>query len=386
MQVFRLYFKLLKQVFPAILVYIAVFLLVTILLAVNYKNPGDTVFVESKTPAVWINNDEENGFLDTFKEYLGQNCVFVDIGEEDIRDALFFHKISAAIVIPEGFTGRFFQEGHADILTRSVPDSMDALSLSLSVNQFLNTAAVYRDYTDTLSMEEIARKVEEDLGRKSEVTIYSSTERENKLLLNYMNYLSYGLLAILIISVGMIMLILQQTDIRRRNLVSPVPSGRFQAQLIMANFVFMVVLLGIFVGIAYVLCPDLKFNGQLILFIGNAGVFALCALAVSYLVGISIRQKSSRDAVVNCISMAMCFLGGVFVPQAMLDGGVRKIAAFVPTYWYVKANNLIGRSSEYTLEIKQELFKCMWIELGFAAAVFIIALVIGKKRSKEVNQ
>ena len=55
------------------------------------------------------------------------------------------------------------------------------------------------------------------------------------------------------------------------------------------------------------------------------------------------------------------------------------VASFNPTYWYVKANNAIGKLSGFTFGNLSSISTYMLIELGFAIAVFSVALVVNKQ-------
>ncbi|WP_291634893.1 hypothetical protein [Clostridium sp.] len=56
------------------------------------------------------------------------------------------------------------------------------------------------------------------------------------------------------------------------------------------------------------------------------------------------------------------------------------IASFTPTYWYVKANNVIGSLSSFSFDNLSEVFTYMLIELGFAIDIFSVALVVSKQK------
>ena len=66
----------------------------------------------------------------------------------------------------------------------------------------------------------------------------------------------------------------------------------------------------------------------------------------------------------------------------MLSTGVLKIASFLPTYWYVKANSQISTISHVDWSNVSFIPKSFMIQIGFFLAFFILAMVVGKNSKK----
>ena len=71
---------------------------------------------------------------------------------------------------------------------------------------------------------------------------------------------------------------------------------------------------------------------------------------------------------------------GVFVPQAIMSPAVLKVSQFLPAYWYVRANDLLGSIHTASAETLRPVFECMGIQLLYAAALFALALLLSKKK------
>jgi ABC-type uncharacterized transport system permease subunit len=84
-------------------------------------------------------------------------------------------------------------------------------------------------------------------------------------------------------------------------------------------------------------------------------------------------------------TMTLSFIIGVFVPQQLLGKTVQTIASFTPIYWYVKANNDIHNLIIFNSENLKPILSSMLIELGFAAAIFAVTLVIIKQKRLSNN-
>jgi ABC-2 type transport system permease protein len=71
------------------------------------------------------------------------------------------------------------------------------------------------------------------------------------------------------------------------------------------------------------------------------------------------------------------------VPQQVLTAPVLKVARFTPSYWYVKAYNAIQGITSLHWSNLSEVIGCMAIQLGFAAAIISIALVVSKRKRQQ---
>ena len=117
----------------------------------------------------------------------------------------------------------------------------------------------------------------------------------------------------------------------------------------------------------------------------NTITMSAAALAVGLVVGMAARTINSINMFSNLSSLVLCFLGGVFVDLSVMGAGVKKVSVFLPTYWYVKNNNLFGDYLSFTKQQMAEIQKGYGIQLAFAAACVGIALVISRMKEQEEN-
>lgn len=74
----------------------------------------------------------------------------------------------------------------------------------------------------------------------------------------------------------------------------------------------------------------------------NSFVFLLVAAAISLLVSLFPLGNSTINLISNIVGLGMGFTCGIFVSQDLLPESALKIAHFLPAYWYVRANNMLG--------------------------------------------
>lgn len=390
MQVFNTYFKILKKNLIPILIYSVLFLWLTIMISSNIT-VENTQFVTSKVDAMVVNKDGDNEFINGFLDYLGQYANFIEAkdSEEAIKDALFYREVDYILTIPEGFTQSFTADGKAELIKEAVPDSTGAMSIDTAINNYLNMAEIYLKYIPDITDRELSRLIADNLKEQTKVTISvqkkDSVTYSNGFNMNYFNYLGYILIASLIIGVSLVMFSFHGIDIRRRHTASPLSNRNMNIQLILANLIYVFSFLLIFIIAGYVLNRDRMINQNSIMTWLNATVLTITVLSISYLVGITVKSRMTVNAIATTLSLCLAFLSGIFVPQQYLGKAVLKAASFTPTFWYVKANNAIeGITSMRWSEIS-DIIGYMAIQLGFAAAIFSIALVVSKRKRQQAN-
>lgn len=386
MQVFRTYFKLLKSQLISIFMYAVVFLTITMAISIAIIGSDEGSFRIKEIPIAVINRDGENTVIRGMLDYLDQYVNYVDIDdtEEARKDALFFRKILYVMIIPEGFTEDLLAGKEVRMQKETVPDAAEIVSVDNVINNYLNKAYVYLKHVPDANPETLNEYIHGNLNKSTEVTFVTSQSSKdinaNEYNRNYFNYLAYVLLAVFITGVSSVMVSFHNVDIRRRQTASPLSTKSMNFQLILANFVFVIVYLALFLLAGYIVNPFRLLNRHLLLYILNAVVFTITALSISYLIGITVKSKNAVSALSTVLSLSLSFLSGVFVDQQYLGKAVQKVASFMPTYWYVRTNNEINAMSNLSISNLSEVFLFMAIELGFAVVIFAIAMVVSKRK------
>lgn len=390
MQVFKAYYKILKTQIVSIMIYAGLFLMLTILFTGNITENTEQ-FEVNKVPVMIINEDSENSLISGFVNYLEDYVTFVEPKADDaaIQDALYNREVSYILTIPSGFTDSFYNNGEISLTKQTAPDSMEAISIDNAVDNYFNISRVYQGYLPEASAEEISTYVKANLGEQTMVKlngeqkdVISSGNSQNKY---YFNYLGYIMIAIFITSVSTVMFSFHGLDILRRHFASPITVRGLNIQLILANLIFVMIYMVIFIAAGYILNKQRIMNANTLLFWLNSLTFALVILSVSYLIGISVKSRKAISAISTAASVGLAFLSGMFVPQEFLGTPVLKVASFTPVYWFVKTNNAIETVTQITWSQLSGIASYMAIQLGFAVAIISIALVVSKRKRQQLS-
>ncbi len=387
MQVYKAFFRIIQKNRGQILIYLVVFMVLALLLTNAYNPPQDTDFTKTRVNIAFINDDIDSQLVAGLKSYLGEYANLVDLPDDSqkLQDALFFRQVEYILRVPEGFTAAMLNGQEIQLEKTIVPDSPSNIYMDLLINKYLNTTKTYVTYLPELTQTELVSYLKTDLTKETEVTVISSVSHSDNAEKSgyYFNYLSYSLFAILILGVCSVMLVFNDTDLKRRNLCSPMRSATMNVQMILGNFSFAVMTWLVLISASFVMYGSYMFTTNGLLLLLNSFVFTLAALSISYLIGNLVKSRGAMSAVANVFALGTSFLSGVFVPQELLGPNVLTIASFTPTYWYVKANNEIAAAASFNADTLQSIFTSMVLVLAFGVAVLGVTLVLIKQRRVE---
>ncbi len=385
MQVFKLYFKLLKSVAPALMLYGIVFVVLSFINS-SVQGQKTIAYQQEKIETAIVNYNEDSIFVQDMLDYLSEFCEFQYYGysENELSDALFFRKVTYILTIPHDFGEDFLLGKDVSIKKKSVPDGIYAITVDNAINKYLNTARTYKNMVPDITEKELISYIRKDISMEVKVAIEQKESSSNyNFYNNYFNTLAYIMLAGCILCIGMIMLSIQNVHVHRRNIVAPISTRNMDIQLIGGNLIFVLGFDFLFILFGVLFNKDKSIDGNILLFWINTIVFSISVLAISYLVALSVKRKRANNAISIVLSLGLSFISGAFVPQYLLGDAVLKLASFTPVYWFVKGNNMIADLTEWNASNLRMLFNSMAIQIGFAAAIFSLSMVISKNRSQK---
>jgi len=388
MQVFKLYMKIIRKNIPTMLVYVITFVVVALIMSSSMVKEQKKVasFERTKSKVAFI-AEENSPLIDGFREELGKIANYIELPDETeaLQDALYFRKVSYILRIPKGFTEGFMKGENVQIEKTVVPDSFSNAYIDLCIDKYLNTARLYINQMKGITQESLVQSLRTDLSESASVEVKTDgDEPADYRYGNYFfNYLSYSLFAVIIHGMGVLMLVFNNRDLKRRNTCSPVSISSINLQFLLANLVFTISSWLIMVIFCIMFNFKNSFNMNTLYFVLNAFVFTICCSSVSFLIGNLVRGYEAISAISNVVTIGPCFISGAFVPQELLGESVLRIASFTPTYWYVKANNQIAQLTRFGFSDVQPVLADMAVIIGFALAFFAVSLVVVKKRRFE---
>lgn len=382
MKVFKLYFKLVKSQLPVICMYFGIFLVLIFAFIGSGQSESD-MFEIDKVKVAFVNYDGDSPLVEGYKQYLSKYAIFTDTKEEDFEDAFFFEEINVGLIIPAGFSEDFKNGGIIDIKTIGTGENMYSVTISQATNNYFS---FFKTYQNTLHKDdnEVKEMVLDALEKEAVIEYSAKNVSSNNSLGRFFNYLSYIFLSVIVSIICTVMLKIRRGEQKKRIITSPYKDSLITCELLLGNLIFALSMVAIFIIIALFMYNNMKSLNGLFFFL-NILCYSLPVLGIGYLVGSLVKNENVVGAINNVLSLGTSFLCGVFVPQAYLGSGVLGFAHILPTYYYVRANELITQLQSFSYNDIKEVLLMYFIQIAFGALLFVINFIIGGKEKQKEN-
>lgn len=379
MTVFKTFLKILNK-------YKATVILYTVLLvgfgAFNMNASEQSVnFVSVKPDIAIVNYDEEVGLTKNFIAYLKKNSRVIPLknSENAREDALFYRDVNYIVILPKNFRNDFLSGKDPKIQVKSTKD-YPAMMAERMVTRYLKVARIYHNTFE--NEEELLKKIDETLSSNVSVTVTSSLNQNDlHKATYYFNFMNYAMLAGCVYIISFILSSFRSKSILKRTMISSMNYKTYNRKLLLSNSLFAILLWAFYIILGFVIIGKLMFTMHGLLYILNSFVFAICTLAIGFLVGTIGRSKDAINGIVNVIALGSSFLCGAFVPMEYLPKFVLDIAHLLPSYYFILNNELISKLETFDFDSLKPVFINQLILIGFLFMfVFVINQVSKRKR------
>ena len=159
---------------------------------------------------------------------------------------------------------------------------------------------------------------------------------------------------------------------------------KFNRLLLLSNGLFAVFLWGVYLLLSFLLVGEIMFTIYGLLYILNSFIFMILSLALAVLLSTLVRNKEAINGIVNVIALGSSFLCGAFVPMDFLPESVVKFSHILPSYYYIKNNELFKEiESMNWMSLKPVVINFL-ILIGFILLIVVFNNIISKKKQRFV--
>ena len=137
-----------------------------------------------------------------------------------------------------------------------------------------------------------------------------------------------------------------------------------------------------YIVLAFILLGKVVFSAHGILYIVNSLIFMIVALSLAFLIGNIVNSKTAINGIINVVALGSSFLCGAFVPMEWLPKYVLSISHILPSYWYIKTNELIKTMEVISLKNLEPLIVNEIVLFLFMVIFIVITNIISKKKRK----
>ncbi|MBQ8923033.1 MAG: ABC transporter permease [Oscillospiraceae bacterium] len=389
MQVFKAFLRVMRSKMSTAFIYIGIFLAIAVIMTNSDQGEQTKVFSGSKVNIV-VYDDDDTPESRALRDFIGtrHNLKELERDTDKMKDVSYMgfnSDIQYIMTIEKGYAEKL-RAGEYDGLFSHyrMHDSYEGMLIEQLLSEYLGTVRAYQAVGQPLDA--ALSRTEAVLNEETAVTIrnYDSDTAQSDvppLLDDYFRYLPYILLSVLIEVLCPVLLALGKRTIRYRTNCSSVRPASYTLQIILGSALFVVGiwLLFIIAGIT----QFGMFSGKTWLTLLNSFLFAMISVSLAVLIASFHPGELVVNLMAQILGLGMSFMCGIFVPMEWLGSGVVAAARFLPAYWYVKANNIICGVSAYDGKM---LFACLTIQLGFAAAFALLAMVVRRRKYAGTEQ
>ena len=390
MQVFKLYFRLLKSYKWIIIMYFAIFLTVALVVSdaqsIDGNNSQESMKEEILTIAI-IDEDKQT-LGEGLKKYFsnGNELVEMEYDEQAILNELYWRKLDYALVIPKGFEASLLDDSVEDMELRcmQVPGYFDAEMFESELNMYLSklTSLLKAGYSMEDAQEQLL-----DL-QNEETTVELATfvnANQNDRTTAFMTYVPYLFITLGMNGIGLILLSFNAPLLKSRMECSSTTMKERIAGLVGGILLYGLFLMGAVIVVVAILSKggiftDVRFP----YFLLNMLAMLLFSLSLGFLTGMIAKNQDAVNGLVNVLSLGLCFIGGVFVPHEFFGEEVLRVAKFFPTYWYAVTTKSIGAMTTMTSQLAGDIFWQVGLVLGYALVIFAVTVVIIANKRKKI--
>jgi len=179
-----------------------------------------------------------------------------------------------------------------------------------------------------------------------------------------------------------------RTEVRKRDLASPVSSVSRNLQIAGASLVVALVA-WVWVSVLGLVVFGSVLTGVstsvIALLLVSLLVYCSIPLAICFFLGQITGNELVLNAVGNIIGLTLSFLGGLWIPISLMNSTMQTVSHFVPTTYYGDAIMRLADMKTVSLNTLAPVFQNWAVILLFSVAIFAVALAIGRLRMQSAT-
>lgn len=382
MTVFKSYLLMVKRNYGRLLLYFGIFIGIAVAMSIagDKGSTGDFSAEKAEIAVVDLDQSEFSGQLIKFLKEK-HHVVVAENDKARLAEELYYEKRDIVLQINKGFSEAVL-EGKNGVHMTQRPGSYNGVYISQQIEQFLGDVLSYHSFG--YSIPEGCKRV---MGRKEcRVTLDDENGNGGKTpaFSYFFGFIPYLFIAALGVVLGKVLVIFRDKRIKNRMMASSFSLLRQNVQILFGFWIIGSLLYILTAAIALIIYgKDLLSAPNIGYYLLNSYVDMLAALEFAFIVGLLVKEEKRVDMIITPLSLGICFLCGVFVPQQVLSGSVQTVASFLPVHWYEKVNNLLIEHAEITGEVSQKVWQGIGIQVLFLVAMAGISMAIAKYQQQE---
>ena len=387
MQVFNAFLKVLKKKLPSALIYVLVFLAISIPMTKSGQSAEPTGIFEQTKVNICIFDEDHTPESQALTEHIGKkhNLIQLENDRDILIDALYYERADYVLVINQDYSEKLIT-GNTDGLFSSyhLHESYSMVLIENFLNEYVSSVRAYLTVGEDISS--AVQSAENALSLETEV-VYASFNNSGENtdfpvdFSFYFRYMPYIMISALMNVLCPILLTMNRKDIRFRTNCSCVKPNSYTMQIFAGSTVLIIAVWLVFM-IAGIFLYGGIYHGRAWLAVLNSFIFALVSASIAVFISGFHPSQELINLMTQVIGLGMSFLCGIFVDQSILGDGVLAAARFFPAYWYVRANEMLAGKEIFDVS---QLAVFLAIETAFAIVLALLSLLVRRLKYSETN-
>ncbi|MBE5936719.1 MAG: ABC transporter permease [Lachnospiraceae bacterium] len=369
MQVYKLFLKILRSQLGQVIMYICIFTGIINLISGQKVEEGETTYKAVAMDIAIVDNSSSVASKE-FTKYVDKGNEIVELeayDSETIQDELFNRTVSAVIVIPKDYENRLMSGDTKDLFkVYSIPGTFNSDIVSGIVDGYIGNLHTFLQ--SGMDMDTALSQAARINDIHAETTLLDNSTGQKGLMYYFFSYLAYVLICIVFVSAISILIVLNKETIRARMTCSSYKLSKISRETGLGLATIGVAICAVFSVEALITIGSDMFTVKGVLYIANMIIYMTISIALAFFIGQLVNKENLVSMIANIIGLGFSFLGGVFVPLEFMGEGIKKVAHFLPSFWYITACEDIDT---YTASSDMNtILICFGIQLIFAVVFF----------------
>ena len=313
-------------------------------------------------------------------------------GAQEVQDALARSLVDCVLVLPQGFGQELLDAARTgddlpNVQATYGTDVQTGVLAAQEASQWVSlagSAAVLEPDAGAGAVGELATQA---MGQRADVATLTNADagdvRTTAGATTYFNFSAYPIMSSVVVTVGLVLSVFSESEVRRRQGCAPVSPARLDASLLGGC---LVLALGAWawtsvLGLA-VFADELSNvpAANLALLLVAQLAISLTPLSLAFTLSRLGLREQGLNAAGNIGGMVLTFLGGAWVPLSLMSEEVRTVAHFVPTYWVSDAVTTLLGASALTASDLARVGTDIGVATLFAVAIAALGLALSRAR------
>ncbi len=313
-------------------------------------------------------------------------------GAQEVQDALARSFVDCVLVLPQGFGQELLDAARTgddlpNVQATYGTDVQTGVLAAQEASQWVSlagSAAVLEPDAGAGVVGELATQA---MGQRADVATLTNADagdaRTAAGATTYFNFSAYPIMSSVVVTVGLVLSVFSESEVRRRQGCAPVSPVRLDASLLGGC---LVLALGAWawtsiLGLAVFAdeLSDVPAANLALLLVAQLAI-SLTPLSLAFMLSRLGLREQGLNAAGNIGGMVLTFLGGAWVPLSLMGEEVCTVAHFVPTYWVSDAVTTLLGTGALTASDLARVGTDIGVATLFAVAIAALGLALSRAR------